>query len=192
MYTRDEYVQAKLLHARQLHFVSEMYEKRIERLERRVQHLGGNHVRLRTKISKGSTGHKLGPRVRRAFSGHVVAMASGSEQPSDVETGQRQAAQTAMTASTQQLSQASTTVHAAPKKTHLPTSQGMAPIPPGPQSARLRAKVYTPRAAYVQAKEALSAREVSMVSNSGTDSADRLPAIPTTRVVNLFHHSRVL
>ena len=69
-YTRDEYIDAKLLHAKQLHFVSEMFQKRIDRLERRIQHLAGKHVRLRGTISKEVGGSAK--RHRRSFTGKIV------------------------------------------------------------------------------------------------------------------------
>lgn len=77
VYTRDEYIDAKLLHAKQLHFVSEMYQKRIDRLERRIQHLAGKHVRLRGTISKEVGGSAR--RQRRSFAGKIVTDLAASE-----------------------------------------------------------------------------------------------------------------
>lgn len=231
-YSRDEYVQAKLLHAKQLHFVSEMYQKRIARLERRVMHLAGKHVRLRGPIDKSHSARAV-PRPRRSFTGHVVSMTPGTSTsgPSGVSAGGAATAAHHSSSQSQSLEDlrqgavdqevASAAARggaqqaaAVAEKVFMPaTGQGMVPKPPSTQSARLRAKTYTPRAAYVHAKDALTAREVAMVKgdtplrtgggsnqpalrhrggNKHGGGGSRLPKIPTPRTVNLFAQSRVL
>jgi hypothetical protein len=83
-YSRDEFIDAKLLHAKQLHFVSEMYQKRIDRLERRVQHLSGKHVRLKGTISKAEIGGSS-RRQRRSFAGNIVTMSTKASEGNPAE-----------------------------------------------------------------------------------------------------------
>ena len=87
-YSKDEFIAAKMLHAKQLHFLSQMYQKRIDRLERRVNGAaksgrkagGGRRVGSRRadggllspSSNNGPAPHK--PLPRRPFTGHRVSV----------------------------------------------------------------------------------------------------------------------
>jgi len=158
-YTKQETVQARLMHSKQLDFVSELYSKRIQRLEQRLQGVlgsGGMHVRLRKSTVAKASQPYYGAARAKAREGMTagVGVLEGVEQVADA-TARVRAGVEASRGEAQAARAASPRGTGGPEDARfLPAVCMPQPVPPR-LARKLRRQGYTPRPAYVKAKAAL-------------------------------------